>query len=158
MAETLPQSSSVPLLALPWRVRVWGILHASSPHKQELQILVTRFGEEGMILREGVAKPLGPSGTVKVEGTRRPISLSRTESEMAFYWEGHLSPWSGILSLMNPQSRPNRSRRGRWPHTQVLSFPPLHPHRISNTYNLGAAPLTGDPGHIHQRLTKWGTK
>lgn len=107
-----------------------------------------------MILREGVAKPLGPSGTVKVEGTRRPISLSRTESEMAFYWEGHLSPWSGILSLMNPQSRPNRSGRGKVATHSSAVLPSPPPHRISNTYNLGSAPLTGDPGHIHQRLTK----
>lgn len=60
------------------------------------------FGEEGVILREGVAKPFGPSGTARVEGTRRPISPSRTESVMAFYWKSHLSPWSRILSLMSP--------------------------------------------------------
>lgn len=60
------------------------------------------FGEEGVILREEVAKPLRPSGTARVEGSRRPISPSRTESEMAFYWKGHLSLWSGILGLMSP--------------------------------------------------------
>lgn len=77
-------------------------------------------------------------------GDQRPLSPSRTESEMAFYWKGHLSPWPGIVSLMNPEVSGNTLTRccPSVPPTKFQAPTTWVPHH------------TGDLGHIHRRLRK----